>query len=112
MLDDLNSGLRQVGRLELLESVADQAFAYYGDMTPQQMSRSTGQPAVALQRVAEVIDSQGDLKRAVSIMQRSISGLEHLVAIEPANELAWFRLGTAQSYMADLLRTNGNFANK
>ncbi len=109
LVEDLNRGLREVGRLDLLESVADQALGYYGELSPEEMSRSDGQPAVALQRVAQVIDSQGDIPRAITIMRQPIEGLTYLIDSEPDNALALFRLGTAHSYMGDLMRTEGHF---
>ncbi|GJM09852.1 MAG: hypothetical protein DHS20C11_21280 [Lysobacteraceae bacterium] len=109
MLDDLNSGLRKVGRLGLLESVADQVLKYYGELSAEDMSRSNGQPAIALQRIAEVTDEQGDLPHAIDIMRRSIAGLDYLIDAEPDNDLALFRLGEAHTYMGDLMRTNGDF---
>lgn len=109
MLDELNTGLRAVGRLDLMESVSNQALAYYGQLDEARMQQTHGQPAVALMRVAEVFDGQSDMNQATAIMDRSIASLNDLHQRDPDQQMVRYRLADAQMYQTDILRTLGQF---
>ncbi|MCB1641585.1 MAG: hypothetical protein KDI37_07630, partial [Xanthomonadales bacterium] len=59
MIGELYTELKKVGKLPLLEPVAFKAVDYYGDLRTDQISAGRGEQALALIRVAEVLDMQG-----------------------------------------------------
>lgn len=109
MLDELNTGLQSVGRLDLMESVAEQALAYYGELDMQRMQATQGQPALALLRIAGVLDFQGDREQSLQVATHATTAFSELSKTLPDDLLVRYRTGLAHMQLADLQRTQGNF---
>ncbi|GJL65423.1 MAG: hypothetical protein NPIRA05_03940 [Nitrospirales bacterium] len=109
MLDDLNAGLQSVGRLDLLESVADQAMSYYGGLELEQMQDSQGNPAVAMTRIAEVLDIQGRKEDALALLDQASVALAALHEQAPNDELVTYRLGNVHMLTLNIHKISGNF---
>jgi tetratricopeptide (TPR) repeat protein/predicted Ser/Thr protein kinase len=110
MLIDLYDGLRAVGRLNLLEPVALKAVHYYGEWGEQQMGGGRGENALALIRVAEVLDMQGHLAQATDAYRRAMESLQPLAERLPDDELVHYRLALATRNYAEVLRFGGDYA--
>lgn len=110
MLDELNTGLQSVGRLDLMESVAEQALAYYGELDMQRMQATRGQPALALLRIAGVLDFQGDREQSLQVATQATRAFAELSKTLPDDLLVRYRTGLAHMQLADLQRTQGHFS--
>ena len=110
MLIDLYDGLRAVGRLNLLEPVALKAIDYYGDLGEGRMGEGRGENALALIRVAEVLDMQGHLAQATDAYRRAMESLQPLAERLPDDELVHYRLALATRNYAEVLRFGGDYA--
>ena len=110
MLLDLYDGLRAVGKLDLLEPVALQAQRYYGELRTGEIGGGRGESALALIRVAEVLDMQGYLTEATDAYRRAMLALEPLAAQRPDDELVRYRLALARRNYGEVLRFGGDYA--
>lgn len=109
MLDELHAGLKAVGRLDLMESVAAKALDYYGELDPERMQTSGGMPAVAMLRIAEAFDRQGQRQQAVEITRTAVAALDALSAANPSDRLIQYRHGSAHMQLADSERIVGAY---
>lgn len=109
MLDDLYTGLRAVGRTELLESVANQALSYYNNLSPELMQELQGKPAVAMVYVAQVLKDKGKEKKSMKLLTQAYESLIKIQHKDPSNPLLTYRLGTTQNALGDLYRYNGKY---
>lgn len=110
MLDELYTELRKIGRLALLEPVALKAVDYYGDLRSEQISGGRGEQALALIRVAEVLDMQGHLEQATAAYMRAVEGLQPLARSRPDDPLIQYRLALAERNLGEVLRYGGDYA--
>ena len=78
MIGELYQGLRGVGRLDLLESVALKAVSYYDSVGLQQAGQLNRQQAMALLHSAEIIDLQGHQAAALTAFERAAAALQRL----------------------------------
>ncbi|REJ82714.1 MAG: serine/threonine protein kinase [Acidobacteria bacterium] len=86
MLEDLSDGLEPIGRLELLDQVADQALAYYEAVPAEDLVGDTlFRRGLAFWRVAEVQRYQNDLPAALTAMERALAIHRALVEEDPEN---------------------------
>ncbi|MGJ8663147.1 MAG: serine/threonine-protein kinase, partial [Marinicella sp.] len=109
MLTDLQEGLQSVGKIALLESVANQVMAYYGELDSSVMRSTYGQPAVALTKVGEVFDLQGRKTDAIDVLNQAVNALSDLYKEFPENELIAFRLGSALTSLGENYKLDGQF---
>ena len=110
MLGELYTELKKVGRLPLLEPVALKAVDYYGDLRKEQISGGRGEQALALIRVAEVLDMQGHLEQSLSAYTRALEGLQPLAKANPDDPLIQYRLALAERNLGEVLRYAGDYA--
>lgn len=111
MLIDLYDGLRAVGRLSLLEPVALKAVDYYGELDAAQIGEGRGERAIALIRVAEVLDIQGHLAQSTDAYRRAMEALRPLAAQRPDDALVAYRLALATRNYGEVLRFGGDYTN-
>ena len=109
MLDDLHAGLRSVGRLDLLESVATEAMNYYSEVDTERMRESNGKPAVAMARIAEVLDFQGRVDESLDLYNQARVALEQLHSELPDDELVAYRLGLVNMNLGEVHNMTANF---
>jgi tetratricopeptide (TPR) repeat protein len=102
--------LRAVGRLKLLEPVALKAVDYYGELGSSQIGGGRGENALALIRVAEVLDMQGHLAQATDAYRRAMEALQPLAERLPDDELVQYRLALATRDYGAALRYGGDYA--
>ncbi|MCB1608070.1 MAG: serine/threonine protein kinase [Xanthomonadales bacterium] len=110
MLGELYTELKKVGKLPLLEPVALKAVDYYGDLRSEAIGGGRGEQALALIRVAEVLDMQGHLKEAISAYQRALEGLQPLAAAKADDPLIQYRLALAERNLGEVLRYAGDYS--
>jgi len=109
MMDDLQKELRAVGKLNLLQSVANQTMNYYGELDPELMVATRGKPAVALAQVGEVFDYQGDKAKAIAVFTQAVAALEKLYAQQPADALVRYHLANTLTQLGENQKLNGDF---
>ena len=119
MLGDLRDKLAPISRLDVLDSVGDQAVEYFESFDNENLTSETlDTRSTAMRQIGEVRMAQGSLDPAMEAFQRSLSDAELLVQREPANNEALFSLGQAQFWIGyvhleqgDLDRTVFRFQN-
>lgn len=109
MLDDLYSGLKALGKIELLESVANQALSYYDNLSPELMQELQGKPAIAMVYVAQVLKDKGKEKQSINMLKQAYDSLIEIQQKDPGNLLLTYRLAITQNALGDLYRFNGEF---
>lgn len=110
MLVDLYDDLRAVGSLKLLEPVALKAVDYYGELGSSRIGGGRGENALALIRVAEVLDMQGHLAQATDAYRRAMEALQPLAERLPEDDLVQYRLALATRDYGAVLRYGGDYA--
>lgn len=108
MLGDLADKLRPLGRLDLLEGISDQAFAYLADLrhgpgdATDQLQR-----AQALQVIAEVRIARGNPERAIAALEASRRPLLHRLSEAP-DDVAALKLLGANAFWLGKVRLDRN----
>jgi eukaryotic-like serine/threonine-protein kinase len=86
MLGDLDDRLREVNRLDILESVADKVVKYFATLPPSDLSDGAlAQRAKALLKLGSVRRDQGRIKEAVDAFDEALATSEQLVRMTPDN---------------------------
>jgi tetratricopeptide (TPR) repeat protein len=86
MLGDLDDKLREVNRLDILESVADKAVKYFSALPVADVNDATlAQGATALQKIGRVRFDQGRMQEAESAFNTARSTALELVRRQPRN---------------------------
>ncbi len=84
MLGDLNTRLRQVDRLDILQSVDDKAMEYFKSLPITDVDNTTlAQRAKALQKIGDVRMSQSRLSDAMDAFEQALRLNQHLVELSP-----------------------------
>lgn len=109
MLDELYGGLEEVGRLDLLGSVANKTMDYYQSVDPDRMSQTRGRPAMALVRIAEVADALGRKQETMGALEQATGALEMLRQQLPADDLVRYRLAMARRLQGETLKNIGEY---
>ncbi len=98
MLGDLNDKLREVQRLDIMESVDDQAMKYFESLpTADVTAEALAQRAKAFEKVGSVLMNQGHLPAAMESFQAAAKLSEALADAAPADgarRLAYSRVLT------------------
>lgn len=110
MLGDLNDKLAKVQRLDIMESVDDQAMKYFQSLpTHDVTAESLVQRAKALEKIGSIRFDQGQLPAALDAYQASLKLVEPLAQADPADvqrQLAYSRIrsfvGMTYWYQGDL----------
>lgn len=110
MLDDLHGQLRAVGRLDLIESVANKAMNYYEHVDTNTLENSQGNSAIALVRLAQVVDERGRKDESIKLVKQAQQLLEVLHGKHPDNTFITYRLAFVENYLSDLLKITGEYS--
>jgi tetratricopeptide (TPR) repeat protein len=87
MLGDLDDKLREVNRLDILESVADKVVRYFAALPPADVSDDTLAQAVRAQlKLGAVRRDEGHVGEALETFRGALKTSERLVASAPAND--------------------------
>ncbi len=118
MLGDLRKKLEPIGKLELLDSVGDQAISYFATLGDRGTPKEMLARAVALKQIGDVRFNQGKLKPALIAFEQSLAQARALYKADPLNNDNLYELGQAEfwvGYVAwergDLKRANTTFQN-
>jgi eukaryotic-like serine/threonine-protein kinase len=117
MLGDLTDKLAQVSRLDIMESVSDQAMAYFQSLpTTDVTEQSLAQRVTALTKIGNVRTDQGHLPEALQSYQAASALSASLVQAAPTDlgrQLAHSRIltfiGTTYWHQGDLDRAEKGF---
>lgn len=107
MLDDLHAGLRELGKLDLLESVANQAKSYYDKLSDEQLQASDGKAAIALVRLSEVLTDTGRNNEAINMLEQVKEKLSQFRSKNLDNDLLSYRFGFVLYNLGDLYKLAG-----
>jgi serine/threonine-protein kinase len=100
MLGDLRSRLDPVGRLDILDSVAEKALNYFAALPPDQLSpRDLWQKSVVLQQIGSLRMDQGKSEQAAAAFRQALRLAEVSTRRLPNDADAWYTLGRAHSYL-------------
>jgi tetratricopeptide (TPR) repeat protein len=117
MLGDLNDKLSEVSRLDILESVNDQAMEYFQSLpTTDVTDAALEQRAKAFEKIGNVRTEQGHFAQALQAYQAAETLAGRLARTQPsdvARQRAWARqlgyVGTMHWYTGDLDRAQDGF---
>jgi len=100
MLGDLDDKLREVSRLDILESVADKAMEYFASLPPGDVTdEATAERAKALQKIGSIRFDQGHLQPALESF-RAAEALNRALAAElPDNSQVQLQLAQSIAYV-------------
>ncbi len=102
MLGDLHDKLETVGKLDLLESVAGKVVSYYDRRGTDDNTRDRLQRAEALERIADVTLSRGELDTARAQYDKARQIHEEILAKEPASSDAAYALARTWTRLGDV----------
>jgi tetratricopeptide (TPR) repeat protein len=106
MLVDLKAKLEPIGKLELLDTVAKKATAYY----ERQPAQATSERAMVHRNLGDVLKSQGEMTGALVHYRAALAIRTALATREPANGDAQSELAQARRSVGDVLRAQGDGA--
>jgi tetratricopeptide (TPR) repeat protein len=99
MLGDLRKSLEPIGQLELLDSVGNQAMAYFAAIGEHGTEREMLERAKALKQIGDVRFNQGELEPALAAFRQALSQTRALYDADPRNNDYLFELGQAEFWV-------------
>ena len=86
MLGDLRQKLEPVGRLDVLDGVAQRALSYFGQLDPAEIdSDSLGRRARSLQLLGQVYLTQGKVEDSVASFEQAALTTSEILSTDPNN---------------------------
>lgn len=111
MLGDLKDKLEPLGRLDVLDSVAAKALAYYRSQDPSTLSdESLAQRSRALTLMGQVASTRGDLDSAIGFYRAAFAGSAEALRRSPDDPQRLFDHAQNVFYMGDIAHTRGNLS--
>ncbi len=96
MLGDLHEKLSEVGRLDVLDSVAEKAMSYFAELAPNELTDEVlANRAEALLQLGQVQMARGELEAAQAPFEEALSATRELSTRDPENLDRLFGLGQA-----------------
>jgi tetratricopeptide (TPR) repeat protein len=109
MLGNLRPRLQQVGRLDLLEEVGNEATAYFKAVPPEALSgEELYRRSQSLYQVGQVYQARGNLPQAVAAYRDSLALMRDVASRAPENAEWQMGLINAHFYLGDALRQQGD----
>lgn len=99
MLGDLRKNLEPIGKLELLDSVGDQAMEYFAAIGEQGSEKEMLERAKAMKQIGDVRFNQGELEPALKAFEQALAQTKALHESTPANNDYLFELGQAEFWV-------------
>jgi len=99
MLGDLRRNLEPIGKLELLDSVGDQAMAYFAAIGEHGTEKEMLERAKALKQIGDVRFNQGHLEPALKAFTQALAQTRALYDANPGNNDYLFELGQAEFWV-------------
>ena len=104
MLEDLYGTLKDLGRLDLLAGVSDQAAAYYESVPPDSREESALGRSSSLAKIAEVEEALGRSQKALAAAQGSLELIEPYATAPGADDLLRFEFAIRSAQAGRALR--------
>lgn len=109
MLGDLREQLREIERLDLYQSIGDQALAYFAAQRDEDLSdRALAQRAKNLMLIGEVRLDQGQLSAALAPFEEAVSIMTRLVERDPSDAENQVALANSHFYVGYVHWQNGD----
>ena len=109
MIGDLATRLDDVGRLDMMDTVAIEALAYFDAVDPEELSdEELFRRAQAIQQIGEVRADRGDWASAAETFRAALEEYRTLAARDPARSEWQLGLGEGLFYVAFAHRSLGN----
>ena len=99
MLGDLRQKLEPIGKLDLLDSVGDEAMGYFTTLGERGTPSELLARAVALKQIGDVRFNQGKLEAARASFEQALSQSRQLHEAEPENNDYLYELGQAEFWV-------------
>jgi len=99
MLGDLRDKLEPMGKLELLDTVGDEAMNYFTRLGERGTPREMLARAVALKQIGDVRFNQGKLEPALESFEQALAQALALHEAEPENNDYLYELGQAEFWV-------------
>ncbi|KFN46604.1 TIR domain-containing protein [Arenimonas metalli] len=99
MLGDLRQKLEPIGKLDLLDSVGDEAMGYFTTLGERGTPSELLARAVALKQIGDVRFNQGQLEAALASFEQALSQARQLHEAEPDNNDYLYELGQAEFWV-------------
>lgn len=100
MLGDLRDKLSEVGRLDVLDSVAEKTMAYFAELAPDELTtEALANRAEALLQLGQVQMARGQLEAALAPFEEALSATRELSIRAPENLDRLFGLGQANFWV-------------
>jgi serine/threonine protein kinase len=109
MVYDLRTKLEPVGRLDILNDVADKALAYVRALDQTHVSATElAQNSKALDQLGEVRIAQGDVSASMPVFTQALRLAEGASRRDPHSEQALLAVGTSHFWIGNAYRLQGN----
>ncbi len=99
MLGDLREKLEPIGKLDILDSVGDQAMQYFATLGDRGSPKELLARGKALHQIGEVRKTKGDLESAHQAFKESLKQMQALYKADPSNNDNLFELGQAEFWV-------------
>ena len=110
MLGDLKDKLEPIGRLDALDGVGSRVLAYYSKQDASQLTDAAlSQRSKALSLMAQVANSRGDSKTAISLYRQAMAGTAEAVRRDPNNAEAIFDHAQNVFYVGEIAQLAGDY---
>lgn len=99
MLGDLREKLEPIGKLDILDSVGNQAMKYFATLGDRGSPKELLARGKALHQIGEVRKTKGDLESAHQAFKESLKQMQALHKADPSNNDNLFELGQAEFWV-------------
>ncbi len=99
MLGDLRTNLERIGKLELLDSIGNQAMAYFAAIGERGTEKEMLERAKALKQIGDVRFNRGQLEPALLAFRKALAQTRALYDANPGNNDYLFELGQAEFWV-------------
>jgi tetratricopeptide (TPR) repeat protein len=99
MLGDLRKNLERIGKLELLDSIGNQAMAYFAAIGERGTEKEMLERAKALKQIGDVRFNRGQLEPALLAFRQALAQTRALYEANPGNNDYLFELGQAEFWV-------------
>jgi serine/threonine-protein kinase len=109
MLGDLRARLQEVGRLDVLDAVGNEATKYFNAVPPESLSGDElFRRSQSIYQIGQIRQAEGNLKAASEAYRDSIAFAQQAVALDPTNGEWQIGLANARFYAGEALRVQGD----
>jgi tetratricopeptide (TPR) repeat protein len=110
MLGDLRKNLERIGKLELLDSIGNQAMVYFAAIGERGSENEMLERAKALKQIGDVRFNRGQLEPALLAFRQALAQTRALYDANPGNNDYLFELGQAEFWVGYVAWQRGDLA--